>query len=133
MATATTTTRGIVDATRRGTRERDSLGKSATTTTTTMMMGRRRHRAGRRARGARRGPREARAGFDLGKLASVLRKKTAMDVERVFSGTAKTRERLSAVNDVLALWRHGGFRRRAGGAGGDAAGGGFRAEGGDAE
>ena len=105
MATATTTTRGIVDATRRGTRERDSLGKSATTTTTTMMMGRRRHRAGRRARGARRGPREARAGFDLGKLASVLRKKTAMDVERVFSGTAKTREKLSAVNDVLALWR----------------------------
>lgn len=46
-----------------------------------------------------------RAGFDLGKLASVLRKKTAMDVERVFNGTSKTRERLSAVNDVLALWR----------------------------
>lgn len=46
-----------------------------------------------------------RAGFDLGKLASVLKKKTEMDIARVFNGTTKTREKLSMVNDVLALWR----------------------------
>ena len=47
----------------------------------------------------------ASGGFDLSKLASVLRKKTALDIERVFNGTSKTRERLSNVSDVLALWR----------------------------
>jgi|TARA_B100001540_G_scaffold181003_1_gene159674 fused signal recognition particle receptor len=32
-----------------------------------------------------------------------------MDIERVFNGTSKTREKLSAVNDVLALWRMDDF------------------------
>ena len=48
-------------------------------------------------------------GFDLARLARVLKKKTAMDIERVFNGTSKTREKLSAVNDVLALWRMDDF------------------------
>ena len=75
---------------------RATPARATTSTSTSSRVARRDARARRIA---------TRAGFDLGKLASVLRKKTAMDVERVFSGTAKTRERLSAVNDVLALWR----------------------------
>jgi len=55
------------------------------------------------------GDETSREGFDLGRLARVLKKKTAMDLERVFKGTSKTREKLSAVNDVLALWRMDDF------------------------
>lgn len=43
--------------------------------------------------------------FSFAKLASVLKKKTQSDIDRVFKGTSKTREKLGMVNDVLALWR----------------------------
>ena len=52
----------------------------------------------RRARGAR-------CEFSFAKLASVLKKKTQSDIDRVFNGTAKTREKMASMNDVLALWR----------------------------
>ena len=41
----------------------------------------------------------------MGKLASVLAKKTQGDLDRVFKGTSKTRERLGYMDEVLALWR----------------------------
>ena len=90
--TTTTTTRATTTTT----------GASATTT---------RHRGGGVARpGRRRGPVAVRAsggdgGFSFAKLASVLKKKTQNDIDRVFNGTSKTREKLGMVNDVLALWR----------------------------
>lgn len=73
---------------------------SSSSTTTCRCVGNGSARRGRRGTTTR-----TRAGFDLGKLASVLKKKTEMDIARVFNGTTKTREKLSMVNDVLALWR----------------------------
>ena len=46
-----------------------------------------------------------RAEFSVGKLTSVLAKKTQSDLDRVFKGTSKTRDRLSYMDEVLALWR----------------------------
>ncbi|OUS47211.1 chloroplast SRP receptor cpFtsY precursor [Ostreococcus tauri] len=54
---------------------------------------------------ARRRERTRARAFDVGKLAKVLRRKTANDLARVFNGAEKTRERLTDVNDILALWR----------------------------
>ena len=45
------------------------------------------------------------AGFSLSKLTSVLKKKTQSDFDRVISGTSKTREKLSYMDEVLGLWR----------------------------
>ena len=92
--TMTTTTRGV---------------RPTTMTTSTY---RRRTRAVHRASVSSSSDGETTAtggGFDLARLARVLKKKTAMDIERVFNGTSKTREKLSAVNDVLALWRMDDF------------------------
>ncbi|EEH54589.1 type II secretory pathway family protein, partial [Micromonas pusilla CCMP1545] len=44
-------------------------------------------------------------GFSIGKLASVLAKKTQADFDRVFKGTSKTREKLSYMDEMLSLWR----------------------------
>ena len=41
----------------------------------------------------------------MGKLTSVLAKKTQGDLDRVFKGTSKTRDKLSYMDEVLALWR----------------------------
>jgi fused signal recognition particle receptor len=46
-----------------------------------------------------------RAEFSVSKLTSVLAKKTQSDLDRVFKGTSKTRDRLSYMDEVLALWR----------------------------
>ncbi|MDP6200597.1 MAG: hypothetical protein QF531_07450, partial [Candidatus Poseidonia sp.] len=89
--TMTTTTRGV---------------RPTTMTTSTY---RRRTRAVRRASSSDGETTATGGGFDLARLARVLKKKTAMDIERVFNGTSKTREKLSAVNDVLALWRMDDF------------------------
>ena len=43
--------------------------------------------------------------FSIGKLTSVLAKKTQGDLDRVFKGTSKTRDKLSYMDEVLALWR----------------------------
>jgi fused signal recognition particle receptor len=56
-------------------------------------------------RPARASPGATRAEFSVGKLASVLAKKTQGDLDRVFKGTSKTRERLGYMDEVLALWR----------------------------
>jgi fused signal recognition particle receptor len=56
-------------------------------------------------RPARASPGATRAEFSVGKLASVLAKKTQGDLDRVFKGTSKTRERLGSMDEVLALWR----------------------------
>ena len=45
------------------------------------------------------------AEFSIGKLTSVLAKKTQGDLDRVFKGTSKTRDKLSYMDEVLALWR----------------------------
>ena len=45
------------------------------------------------------------AEFSVGKLTSVLAKKTQSDLDRVFKGTSKTRDKLSYMDEVLALWR----------------------------
>ena len=44
-------------------------------------------------------------GFSLSKLTSVLKKKTQSDFDRVISGTSKTREKLSYMDEILGLWR----------------------------
>ena len=49
------------------------------------------------------------AEFSIGKLTSVLAKKTKGDLERVFKGTSKTREKLSYMDEVLALWNIDGL------------------------
>ena len=49
------------------------------------------------------------AEFSIGKLTSVLAKKTKGDLERVFNGTSKTREKLSYMDEVLALWNIDGL------------------------
>ena len=49
------------------------------------------------------------AEFSIGKLTSVLAKKTKGDLERVFKGTSKTREKLSYLDEVLALWNLDGL------------------------
>ena len=49
------------------------------------------------------------AEFSIGKLTSVLAKKTKGDLERVFKGTSKTREKLSYMDEVLALWNLDGL------------------------
>ena len=54
---------------------------------------------------SRASPGATRAEFSVGKLASVLAKKTQGDLDRVFKGTSKTRERLGYMDEVLALWR----------------------------
>jgi len=56
-------------------------------------------------RPARASPGATRAEFSVGKLASVFAKKTQGDLDRVFKGTSKTRERLGYMDEVLALWR----------------------------
>ena len=45
------------------------------------------------------------SGFSLSKLTSVLKKKTQSDFDRVISGTSKTREKLSYMDEILGLWR----------------------------
>ena len=45
------------------------------------------------------------AQFSVSKLTSVLAKKTQGDLDRVFKGTSRTREKLSYMDEVLALWR----------------------------
>ena len=49
------------------------------------------------------------AEFSIGKLTSVLAKKTKGDLDRVFKGTSKTREKLSYMDEVLALWNFDGL------------------------
>ena len=49
------------------------------------------------------------AEFSIGKLTSVLAKKTKGDLDRVFKGTSKTREKLSYMDEVLALWNLDGL------------------------
>lgn len=49
------------------------------------------------------------AEFSIGKLTSVLAKKTKGDLDRVFKGTSKTREKLSYMDEVLALWNIDGL------------------------
>ena len=54
---------------------------------------------------AARRPVRVAAEFSIGKLTSVLAKKTQGDLDRVFKGTSKTRDKLSYMDEVLALWR----------------------------
>jgi fused signal recognition particle receptor len=75
---------------------RRALAARAPTTTTTT----RRRRGGRASRLVVRAD-----GFSIGKLASVLAKKTQADFDRVFKGTSKTREKLSYMDEMLSLWR----------------------------
>eukprot|EP00740_Mantoniella_antarctica_P005386 CAMPEP_0181362022 /NCGR_PEP_ID=MMETSP1106-20121128/7711_1 /TAXON_ID=81844 /ORGANISM="Mantoniella antarctica, Strain SL-175" /LENGTH=380 /DNA_ID=CAMNT_0023475801 /DNA_START=233 /DNA_END=1375 /DNA_ORIENTATION=+ len=44
-------------------------------------------------------------GFSIGKLAAVLAKKTQGDLDRVFNGTSKMRDKLSYVDEVVAMLR----------------------------
>jgi len=55
------------------------------------------------------GPMRVVSEFNIGKLTSVLAKKTQSDLDRVFKGTSKTRDKLSYMDEVLALWRLDGL------------------------
>ena len=61
--------------------------------------------AGRQGCGGGRGAAAvARAGGVLSKIGRVLQEKVQADAERIFSGTERTRERLSIVDEILGYW-----------------------------
>ena len=88
-----------------------ALSSSAGLTQRAALEGRGVALAGHRARAAppasrtRGAPVRVAAEFNIGKLTSVLAKKTQGDLDRVFKGTSKTRDKLSYMDEVLALWR----------------------------
>ena len=88
-----------------------ALSSSAGLTQRAALEGRGVALAGHRARAAppasrtRGAPVRVAAEFSIGKLTSVLAKKTQGDLDRVFKGTSKTRDKLSYMDEVLALWR----------------------------
>ena len=54
--------------------------------------------------GGRRGVRAHAGGLNLGRLGKVLEEKAKADWNKVFAGTSKTRQKMSGVEELVALW-----------------------------